>query len=194
MKKINLIFGDEVDESIVSGDDSAATTPGSESGSSIGEKSDNLTDVEKKAANKKASKKERFRKMKDNLVDAIWNQSECFMRIKSMFLHHAMYPFQAMPSKSFCSQSFKCSDVHLSGKYNKDTLLMSPIFVALVTDYALYEKDLSWCKYSLEYSIHPVFRIMKCRSKCALCNLTISNEILNLSCKLKKTVDHTDAA
>lgn len=42
---------------------------------------------------------------------------------------------------------------------------MSPLFVALVTDFALYEKDLSWCKYSLEYSLHPVFRIIKCRSK-----------------------------
>lgn len=42
---------------------------------------------------------------------------------------------------------------------------MSPIFVALVTDYEQYEKDITWCKYSLEYSLHPVFRIMKCRSK-----------------------------
>lgn len=77
LKKINLIFGDEVDETIVSGEDSVASTPESESGSSIGEKSDNVTGAEKKAASKKASRKERFRKMKDTLVDAIWNQSEC---------------------------------------------------------------------------------------------------------------------
>lgn len=76
LKKINLIFGDEVDETIVSGENSAATTPGSESGSSISEKSDNLSDAEKKAASKINSKKERFRKLKDTLVEAIWNQSE----------------------------------------------------------------------------------------------------------------------
>lgn len=62
-----------MDETTVSGDDSAATTPESESGSSIG---DNVPDPEKKAASKKAARKERFRKMKDTLVDAIWNQSE----------------------------------------------------------------------------------------------------------------------
>lgn len=78
LKKINLIFGDEVDEAIVSGEDSAATTPGSESSSSIGEKSDNLTNAEQKAANKKAAQKERFKKTKEALVDAIWNQSESF--------------------------------------------------------------------------------------------------------------------
>lgn len=75
MKKINLIFGDEVDEKIV-GEDSAASTPESESGSSTDGKSDNLTGAEKRAANRRASKKERFRKMKDTLVDSIWNQSE----------------------------------------------------------------------------------------------------------------------
>ncbi|KAG4071418.1 hypothetical protein HA402_011572 [Bradysia odoriphaga] len=121
LKKINLIFGDEVDDAIVGGENSAATTPDSETSSSTGENSS--TDAESKAARKRAARNERFKKMKEKLADAIWNQK----------------------------------------KYNKDTLLMSPIFVALVTDYEQYQKDLSWCKYSLEYSLHPVFRIIKCR-------------------------------
>lgn len=57
MRKINLIFGDEIDETI-----------GSE-GFTVSELSIQL---------KKSSKKERFGKMKENLVDAIWKQSKCF--------------------------------------------------------------------------------------------------------------------
>lgn len=70
---------------------------------------------------------------------------------------------------------------------------MSPMFVALVTDYGQYEQDLSWCKYSLEYSLHPVFRIMKCRSKCSTAKALISHGIFEYFYYLKKTVDHTDA-
>lgn len=70
---------------------------------------------------------------------------------------------------------------------------MSPIFVALVTDYSLYEKDLSWCKYSLEYSLHPVFRIIKCRSKYS--NSWIDKLGWNFQNFLnsKKMANHTDA-
>lgn len=42
---------------------------------------------------------------------------------------------------------------------------MSPIFVALVADDEQYAKDLTLYKHSLNYSLHPVFRIIKCRSK-----------------------------
>lgn len=143
-KKINLIFGDEVDETVVSGEDSTATTPDSDSVSSIGEGTEKSED--KKSASKKAAKKEKFRKLKENLVDAIWNQRKC-------------------TSVKLTQSTLTKKCYFISGKYNKDTLLMSPIFVALVTDYQLYEKDLSWCKYSLEYTLHPVFRIIKCRSK-----------------------------
>lgn len=73
MKKINLIFGDQVedDETIVSGEESVATTPSSD----IDDRSDSSSDAEKKAATKRASRNERFMKMKETLVDAIWNQS-----------------------------------------------------------------------------------------------------------------------
>lgn len=122
-RKINLIFGDEIDETIGS---------------------DGFTVSEISIQLKKSSKKERFSKMKENLVEAIWNQSKCFGIHKTC--HHL-------------------KSILLLGKYNKDTLLMSPIFVGLVPDDEQYAQDLTRCKDSLHYSLHPVFRIIKCRSK-----------------------------
>lgn len=63
-----------MDETLASGSSSAATTPDSETSSSVGDSSS--TDADRKTAKKTAARYERFRKMKEKLADAIWNQSE----------------------------------------------------------------------------------------------------------------------
>lgn len=65
-----------------------------------------------------------------------------------------------IPEKEITANDLSSSSP--TAKFTDGVLYMSPIFIATVPQRLKFIRNRQLCLDSMEYSLHPVFRIMKC--------------------------------